>query len=258
MSGEDFEDGAVDLTVRPATEDDLPEIAELFIATRRDAVPLMPPTVSGDAEIREWFTRTGPSKEIWVAEDSEIAGFAMLDGPWLEALYVGPQRQGTGVGSLLLDLAKAQRPDGFGLWVFASNTHARGFYHRHGLVELEHTDGSANAERSPDVRMAWPGTAPLAYLRGQIDAVDDELALLLARRFALTAAVQGFKETPGQPGRDSDRESEIAARMAAHAPGLGEAAIGRIMHAVIEESLDAYEQGRKPGSEHRSPSARWE
>jgi chorismate mutase/GNAT superfamily N-acetyltransferase len=238
-------DPDVDLTLRPGTEGDLPEIAELFIATRRDAVPLMPPTVSDDAGIRAWFEAHGPEREIWVAEDDQILGFAQLNGVWLESLYVGPHRQGSGVGTALLDLVKAQRPDGFGLWVFASNTPARGFYHRHGLVELEHTDGSANAERSPDVKMVWPGLEPLRYLRGEIDAVDDEIALLLARRFALTATVQGFKEQPGKSGRDLVREAEIAARMAAHAPGLGEAAIGRIMHTVIGESLDAYE--RDPG-----------
>jgi chorismate mutase len=98
--------------------------------------------------------------------------------------------------------------------------------------------------------MVWPGQDPLRFLRGQIDEVDDELALLLARRFALTATVQGFKDNPGKQGRDRVREAEIAARMAAHAPGLGEAAIARIMHLVIEESLDAYENstGRERGT----------
>ena len=39
---------------------------------------------------------------------------------------------------------------------------------------------------------AWPGSDPLAYLRGRIDAVDDELASLVARRVALTAAMPPF------------------------------------------------------------------
>lgn len=233
-----------DLVIRPAGAEDIAEVAELYIATRRDALGQMPAPVHTDAEIREWVARTGAEKEVWVAEEDRIVGFAVLDGDWLDSLYVGPDRQGAGIGTALLDVVKAQRPGGFGLWVFASNTSGRGFYRRHGLIELEHTDGSANEERSPDVRMIWPGTEPLGYLRGQIDAVDDELALLLARRFALTATVQGFKDTPGRPGRDPDREAEIAARMAAHAPGLGEAAIARIMHTVIEESLDAYERER--------------
>ncbi|RNL79714.1 GNAT family N-acetyltransferase [Nocardioides marmorisolisilvae] len=235
-------DDVADLVLRPGTAEDIEEIAELFLATRRDAVPQMPPVVSDDEKIRTWFRENVESQEYWLAEDGDILGYAMLDGPWLNALYVGPHRQGSGIGAALLDLVKAQRPDGFGLWVFASNDRARSFYHRNGLIELEHTDGSGNSERSPDIRMVWPGQEPLAFLRSQIDEVDGELALLLARRFALTTAVQGFKENPGQSGRDAEREAEIVARMAAHAPGLGVAALSRIMHTVIGESLDAYER----------------
>jgi chorismate mutase len=205
----------------------------------------MPPEVHPPESVLDFMTGVVADKEVWLAEADEIVGFATIDGAFLDALYVGPDHQGLGIGTALLDLVKARRPDGFALWVFASNAPARGFYHRHGLVELEHTDGSGNDERSPDVRMAWPGTDPIAFLRGQIDEVDDELALLLARRFALTASVQGFKHQPGREGRDPDRELEIARRMAAHAPGLGAEAIGRIMDVVIGESLAAYESGSR-------------
>ena len=50
------------------------------------------------------------------------------------------------------------------------------FYRRHGLVDLERTDGSANEERAPDIRMAWPGADPLAFYRGLIDDVDADWA----------------------------------------------------------------------------------
>ena len=72
------------------------------------------------------------------------------------------------------------RPDGFCLWVFESNTGARAFYARHGLVELERTDGSGNEEKAPDVKMAWPGHDPVAFFRGLIDEVDAGLGELLA------------------------------------------------------------------------------
>lgn len=239
-------DAEADLTFRPAATEDLGELVELYIATRRDAYPEMPAPVHTDDEIRTWFAGLGDSKEVWLAErggtgTGDLVGFAVLDGNWLDSLYVGPQHQARGIGSALLELVKSLRPNGFALWVFASNTRARGFYHQHGLVELEHTDGSANEEKAPDVRMAWPGQDPVAYLRSQIDEVDDELAALLARRFALTATVQGFKAAPGRPGRDPDREAEIALRMAQRIPGLGPEAVQRIMHVVIEESLDAFE-----------------
>ena len=237
--------GMPDLVLRPATTDDAEELTELYLATRRSAEPAMPPQLHTRESVLAFMTRVIVDKEVWVAERDDIVGFADLAEAFLDALYVGPDHQGFGIGTALLDLAKARRPDGFALWVFASNAPARGFYHRHGLVELEHTDGSGNEERSPDVRMAWPGRDPVAFLRRQIDEVDDGLALVLARRFALTATIQGYKRQPGQEGRDPEREREIAERMAAHAPGLGADHIGRIMDAVIGASLDAYETGER-------------
>ena len=232
-----------ELLLRRGSTADADEVTELYLATRRAAEPSMPPQLHTPESVLAFMTRVLADKEVWVAEADGIVGFMTLDEAFLDALYVGPDHQGFGIGNSLLELAKARRPDGFGLWVFASNAPARGFYHRHGLVELEHTDGSGNEERAPDVRMAWPGVDPIGFLRRQVDEVDDDLALLLARRFALTAAIQGFKDQPGHGGRDPEREREIARRMAAHAPGLGAAAIGRIMDLVIAESLDAYEGG---------------
>lgn len=239
-----------DLTLRLAVESDLAQVADLFIASRTGAAPAMPAINAPLEVVREhieaWDLGT---REVWLAEDAMgLVGFATLTGPWLESLYIAPDRQGTGVGTALLELAMALRPSGFGLWVFASNAPARGFYRRHGLIELEHTDGSANSEREPDIRMAWPGRDPMTYLRGQIDEVDAQLAELLARRFALTAAVQGQKAASGGPGghagRDATRERAIVDRMAQHVPGLEAERIAPIMDAVIGESLTAWEDAQ--------------
>lgn len=249
-----------DLVLRPASETDADELAELFLATRRAAEPAMPPQVHTAEEVHDHLRRTVQVSEVWLAAEpsGDLLGYLVLAGDWLEALYVGPDHQGAGVGTALLDLAKARRPGGFALWVFASNAQARGFYRRHGLVELEHTDGSANEEHSPDVRMAWPGKEPLTWLRGQVDSVDDELAVLLARRQALTAAIQGLKQHAGgqggHAGRDRARERAIVERMARHAPGLDTDGLGRVMEAVITGSLDAWEKRRdtspgRPGPE---------
>ncbi len=107
---------------------------------------------------------------------------------------------------------------------------------RHGFVELERTDGSANEEKAPDVKMAWPGADPVAFFRGLIDEVDDALADLLARRAALTRVVQDVKDSTD---RDAAREREIAERMARAAPELGPDRLARIVHAIVTESLDA-------------------
>ena len=239
------------LAFRPAERSDLPEVADLFLASRSGASGAMPPVTAPWDVVREHIEAWDLAvREVWLAEDPlGLAGFATLTGAWLESLYVAPDRQGTGVGTALLDLAMALRPEGFGLWVFASNTPARGFYQRHGLIELEHTDGSGNAERQPDIRMVWPGQEPLTYLRGQIDEVDAHLAELLARRFALTAAVQGQKTVSGVPGghagRDPSRERAIVDRMVKHVPGLEADRVAPIMDAVIGESLTAWEDAQR-------------
>lgn len=235
-----------DLQLRPAVPDDLGPIADLFLASRSAAVPAMPP-VADAVGARAWVTGWDlAEREVWIASDEAgLAAFASMEGSWLGALYVAPDRARSGIGSVMLNLVKSLRPGGFALWVFESNTPARALYARHGLVELEHTDGSDNMERSPDLRMAWPGSDPVAYFRSEIDEVDRLLAVLLARRAALTAAVQPHKAVPGHAGRDAEREREIAERMSVHAPGLGPDAMSRIMDTVIAESLDAWES---PGS----------
>ena len=155
-----------DLTLRPAEPAEAETLAELFLAARRAAEPAMPPLVHGPEEVRAWFramlAADGPGgerdREVWVAaSDAAVIGYLVLDPAWLDSLYVRPGRTGQGIGSILLDLAKALRPSGFELWVFESNVPARTFYARRGLVDLERTDGSGNEEQAPDIKMAWAG-----------------------------------------------------------------------------------------------------
>lgn len=231
-----------ELLLRPAVPGDAAAIADLYSAARVAAVPQMPPAIHTNEEDRAWVAaRLADGRhEAWLAEsDGELLGYALLTRTWLDHLFVRSDLLGQGIGSALLDLVKSLRPQGFCLWVFESNTGAQRFYGRHGLVALERTDGSANEERAPDVKMAWLGEDPLAFLRGLIDEVDDELAGLLARRAALTAAVQKQKPVAGPAGRDPEREREIATRMAAQVPALGVDRVQRIVHAIITESLDA-------------------
>ena len=223
------------MLIRPAEESDAEAVASVHLRSRSTAA--MPPGIHTDDEVRLWISRRLQDDEVWVAEDDGVVvGYVRLTQTWLDDLYVLPSHAGHGVGSALLDVAKAQRPDGFCLWVFEVNTPARAFYARHGLVELERTDGSGNEERSPDIRMAWPGGDPLRFFRRLIDDVDDQLGDLLARRAALTRAVQDHK---GDVTRDPTREREIAAALAERAPALGHERLSRIIHVIITESIDA-------------------
>lgn len=233
-------------TLRPAVRSDLRAVGELFWTARTAAAPVMPASVHSRESVLDFYggLDLGGRREVWLAEDADgaLIGFLHLADDWLDDLYVHPAHQRDGVGSALLGLARALRPAGFELWVFAANTPARAFYARHGLLELETTDGSANEERAPDVRLAWPGSDPLGFLRARIDAVDLLLGDLLARRAALTRAVQ---HTKGPAPRDPDREADIVRRVAALAPELGEQRVARIVETIIGESLDAAREARR-------------
>ena len=226
--------------LRPAEPTDADAIADLYRLARQHAVPAIPPPVHDAEDDRVYFAAllTGPA-EVWLAEPADggppLAFLAVTDD-WVHSLYVRPGLTGQGLGSALLEVAKARRPDGFALWVFESNAGARRFYARHGLVPVRRTDGAGNEERSPDIQMVWPGAEPVASLRRYIDDLDADLARLLELRSGLTAAVQQYKSAAE---RDPGREAAIVARMAPLAPRLGPQRLARIMHVVISESLDA-------------------
>jgi len=232
---------STDLLLRRANEADADDVASVYLASRK-AAP-MPPLQQTDESVRYWVEhKLQGYDETWVAEVAgRIVGYARLAGDWLDDLYVAPTQARQGIGSALLDVVKSVRPDGFSLWVFEMNAAARAFYAKHGLVELAHTDGAANEEGAPDLRVAWPGTQPLVFLRRLVDELDTELGAVLERRAVLTAAIQAYKPVGGPAGRDLDREREIAERMARFAPRLGAERLQRIIHAVITESLDASE-----------------
>ncbi len=237
-----------DFWLRPGFRDDLYDLQEVFLAAT--AGPEHPAETRSPAEVRSWCLAMldPPGRELWLALRDEVQlGFVLLEGAWINLIFVHPGRPAQGVGAALMDLVKSLRPEGFGLRVYQGNTRARAFYRKHGLVELERTDGSAYRDAEPDLQMAWLGKEPLAYLRRRIDDVDDELAVLLARRTALTAAVQDHKaasgDDAGERGRDPAREAEIVARMADLVPGLGPERIARVMQAVIAESVAAWESG---------------
>ncbi|HEV2370130.1 MAG TPA: GNAT family N-acetyltransferase [Acidimicrobiales bacterium] len=148
----------VAVQVRRASRHDVGPAAEVYLRSRKAAVPAIPPPVHHDDEVGPWLAETVNSeRELWIAEaaDGQLVGMMVLDADFVEQLYVDPAHTGGGVGSKLLAMAKSLRPRGLQLWTFQSNERARRFYEGRGFSAVESTDGRANEERAPDVRYVW-------------------------------------------------------------------------------------------------------
>jgi GNAT superfamily N-acetyltransferase len=143
---------------RRAIPADAEQVASLWLRSRRASVPLIPPPVHTDDEVISWFATVvlQQQRETWVVEvRGAIAAVLVLMPGWIDQLYVDPDHTGCGLGTRLLELAKARNPEGLDLWTFESNVGARRFYERHGFVAVAASDGD-NEEGEPDVRYQWP------------------------------------------------------------------------------------------------------
>lgn len=152
-----------ELVLRPSHPDEAGVLAEVHLRARRAAG--MPAPGGGPAALRDRLAeRLASSAEIWVAElEGRVVGYLLLTDTWLDDLYVGPSASRLGVGSALLELAKALRRRGFGLYVLEENVSALAFYVGRGLaVVAHHPDGGGAGAREegghPDVELAWEGT----------------------------------------------------------------------------------------------------
>jgi GNAT superfamily N-acetyltransferase len=142
--------------VRRAAPADAVAVADVFVTARAGMTYLPPLDVEGAR--RFIVEKVVPELETWVAEeDGAIVGFAAIEGDDLAFLYVAPEAQGRGAGTLLFDRVTELRREGFELWVFQRNAGARRFYERHDCLLLFETDGAANMEREPDARYRWRG-----------------------------------------------------------------------------------------------------
>ena len=141
--------------IRQGTGDDGIQVASIHVAARREAMPWLP-EVHSTQEVQVYFSKLLDSQESWVAEiEGEVVGFSVLKDGWLDQLYVAPKCQNLGIGSKLLEIAKARAPASLELWAFQGNLRAREFYAKNGFIEVEWTDGSSNEEKTPDVRLIW-------------------------------------------------------------------------------------------------------
>lgn len=172
------------MTLRDATPADVHLIADLHVASWRDAYrtildPAYLATKIDEERRTAWMARFAdpPANEkIMIAEDRGApAGFVCIlggeDRKWgslVENLHVLPGAKGQGLGARLLCAAAewSQRhfpQAGLYLWVYEANGQARGFYERMGgsPVEKKLCVGP-DGRTSLDLRYHWPEVGMIA------------------------------------------------------------------------------------------------
>lgn|GEM_PF-252903 len=88
-----------------------------------------------------------PNAETWVAENAQsVVGFFALIGNEVGAIFVDPDFQGQGIGTLLIDKACELRGD-LEVEVFAENRVGRPFYEKYGFVPLSESIHEATGKK---------------------------------------------------------------------------------------------------------------
>ena len=148
----------MDITIRRGDAADARAAADLWLRSRKAALGAIPEPVHSDDDVRGWFgSHVVPDLELWIAQSQahQMLGILVLDGEWIDQLYVDPANLRCGIGGRLVEVAKRERPRGLPLWTFVSNGGAQRFYERQGFVEVARTDGSDNEEQAPDIQYAF-------------------------------------------------------------------------------------------------------
>ena len=142
--------------VRRAEQADYGTATEVLLRSRHASVPAIPPLVHLDEEVKRYFVGTVmPFAEVWVAEvDDAVSGVLVLNGNWIEQLYVDPDWTNQGLGAALIERAKVERPEALDLWTFRSNRGAQRFYERHGFRAVGGTNGD-NEEGEAAIHYRW-------------------------------------------------------------------------------------------------------
>ena len=146
--------------IRRAESTDAPEVANVFIASQEDALPFLRKLHTPEEMVAFITDDVFTKDDVWIAvEGDRIVGMMALAGTHVDHLYLLPTHYRRGVGTKLIEKAKALSPTLLTLYAFAVNTRARAFYERYGFVAIEFGDGSGNEAGEPDVLYEWRGTA---------------------------------------------------------------------------------------------------
>jgi len=134
---------------------DMPAASNVFHTAFDARLPWLAGRHTPKEDMAFWSGYLFSNCTIWGAgRQDELLGVIAFREGWVDQLYILPPVQGQGIGSRLLDIAKANH-DRLDLWTFRTNEGARRFYGYHGFAAVRETDGADNEEREPDILYSW-------------------------------------------------------------------------------------------------------
>lgn len=138
--------------IRQMDKDDMDQVLDIWLRA----------SIEAHAFIGEqfWRARLGDMRSVYLPaatscvfeREGAPAGFYSVYGDALAALFVHPDIQGAGIGSLLLAHAKTGRHR-LDLTVYSANHAARRFYERHGFVAFDERPDAHTGH--PEILMRW-------------------------------------------------------------------------------------------------------
>lgn len=146
-------------TIRKLVLEDMPVAAKVHRLSFDQALPTLAGLHTPDEDLTFFRDQVFPTCEMFGGFDGDaLIGMIAFRADWIDHLYVLPSAQGAGIGTALLDIAKAAHPT-LNLWTFQRNVRARNFYERRGFALIELTDGAQNEEKEPDALYRWQRSA---------------------------------------------------------------------------------------------------
>jgi putative acetyltransferase len=144
------------VAIQRAVSKDAPAIARLFRQSRESSLAFLPTLHTPDEDLIYFSEQVLPDNEVFVArnKNDQVIGFIAFKSEWIHHLYLLPKSGRKGIGTSLLEIAKAQSTR-LRLWTFQRNEIARQFYSRHGFLLIAETNGTENEEREPDILFEW-------------------------------------------------------------------------------------------------------
>ena len=134
-----------------------PEFRERLVALWRDSFALgvgAPSPAPFDEHLRYFDEHVLAETSVQLAlRDGELVGFGAFTPEAVMQLYVHVDHLGRGIGTQLLDHAKARSDGRLWLYTFVTNTNAQRFYERHGFEVVER--GFEPIMQLGDLRYEW-------------------------------------------------------------------------------------------------------